>query len=315
MKSGTFAGARTFLSAAITPLEADLRQHPTLWGVWGLLRTGKSARREGAAPKGVSNKGENGFTLIELVIGAALMSLILVSAYMCLHAALASQKLIEPRVEVLQTARVAMALMTADLRSACPLSSDFDFLGTHRMQGDTEADSLDFATHNYTPRRAREGDFCEVSLFMDKDPASGQFSLWRRRNPRIALDPLSGGSREEIARGVAGLKFEYSDGLDWYDTWGDSDRRGKAQFSLRVRSNLSGMPEAVRITLWLNPNARQKQPDAQESSTNEPPLVFQTVARLNLADSSQTAPASSTNSVSDTSTQNQAPGQAPGGAP
>ena len=111
--------------------------------------------------------------MIELVISAGLMSLVLVSAYLCLHAALASQKLIEPRVEVLQSGRVAMALTSADLRCACPLSPDSEFVGTHRMQGDTEADSIDFATHNYTPRRAREGDFCEVSLFLDKDPRSG----------------------------------------------------------------------------------------------------------------------------------------------
>ena len=38
--------------------------------------------------------------------------------------------MVEPRVEVFQNARVAMALMTADLRDACPLSKDFDFLGT-----------------------------------------------------------------------------------------------------------------------------------------------------------------------------------------
>lgn len=261
--------------------------------------------------------GLSGFTLIELVIGAALMSLVLVSAYLCLHAALASQKLIEPRVEVFQTARVAMALMTSDLRCACPLSSDFEFVGTHRTQGDTIADSLDFATHNYTPRRAHEGDFCEVSLFLDKNPASGRLSLWRRRNPRIAPDPLSGGSREELARGVVGLKFEYSDGLDWYDSWGETDRRSKAQFSLRSRANLSGMPEAVRITLWLDSNPRQKPAEAQETSTNEPPLVFQTVARLNLADSEETAPSSgvSTNSASNATQQNQPGGQPQGGLP
>jgi type II secretory pathway component PulJ len=259
----------------------------------------------------------NAFTLIELVISAGLMSLVLVSAYLCLHAALLSQKLIEPRVQVLQTARVAMALMSADLRCACPLSKDFDFLGTHRMSGDTEADSLDFATHNYTPRRAREGDFCEVSLFLDKDPRSGQLSLWRRRNPSIALNPLSGGSREELAKGVVGLRFEFSDGLDWYESWGDTEGRGKEQFSLRNRANLSGMPEAVRITLWLDPNPRQTTSETQQSNTNEPPLVFRTVARLSLADGSQTGPGSgsSTNSVSDTGTQNQVPGQNQGGTP
>jgi type II secretory pathway component PulJ len=242
------------------------------------------------------------------------MSLILVSAYLCLHAALSSQKLIEPRVEVLQSARVALALMTADLRCACPLSKDFDLLGTHRMLGDIEADSLDFATHNYTPRREREGDFCEVSLFLDKNPRSGQFSLWRRRNPRISTDPLSGGSREELAKGVLGLRFEYSDGLDWYESWGDTEGRAKQQFSLRQRANLSGMPEAVRITLWLHPDPHRKPIDGQDSTTNELPLVFRTVARLNLADSTETGPSSgvSTNSAPDTSTQGQ-PQTQPGG--
>ncbi len=163
---------------------------------------------------------ESGFTLIELVISAGLMSLVLVSAYLCMHAAISSQKLIEPRLEVLQTARVAMTLLTADLRCACPLSQDYEFLGTHRMQGDIETDSLDFATHNYTPRGHGEGDFCAVSVFLDKDPRSGQLSLFRRRNPHITLDPLSGGSREEIAKGVRGLKFEFSDGYDWDDDWG-----------------------------------------------------------------------------------------------
>jgi hypothetical protein len=264
--------------------------------------------------------GISAFTLIELMIGAGLMSLVLVSAYLCLQAAVSSQRLIEPRVQVLQSARVAMALLSADLRGACPLSKDFDFVGTHRMWGETEADSLDFATHNYTPHRAREGDFCEVSVFLDKNPGSGQLSLWRRRNPLIAPNPLSGGRREELARGVLGLKLEYSDGLDWYDSWGDVEGRGKAQFSLRTRANLSGMPEAVRITLWLDQNPRRRTAEGQASTTtNEPPLVFQTVARLNLADSSQTGPgtgtSSSTNAAPDSSTQSQAPNLPAGGVP
>lgn len=235
----------------------------------------------------------SGFTLIELTISAALMSLILVSAYLCLHAALASQKLIEPRLEVLQSARVALALMTADLRCACPLSKDFDFVGTHRDSGEAPADSVDFATHNYTPRRAREGDFCQISFFLDKDPRSGRLGLWRRRNPRIAADPFSGGSREQLAKGVLGLRLEYSDGLDWYDTWGDTEGRNKQQFSLRLRSNLSGLPEAVRITLLLDPDPRQKAVESTDEMTNAAPLVFRTVARLNLADTEQSGAASS----------------------
>src|SRR5689334_656047 len=100
---------------------------------------------------GRANRCANGFTLIEIVISSALMALIMVSGYVCLNAAVSSRKLIEPRLEIFQSARVAMELIAADLRAACPLSKDYDFLGMHRTLGEIQADNLDFATHNYTP--------------------------------------------------------------------------------------------------------------------------------------------------------------------
>ncbi len=228
-----------------------------------------------------------GFTLIEVVISAALMALILTSAYLCLRAGLAGQKLVEPRADILQNARVAASLLAADLRSACPLSTNYQFLGMRRKLGEVDADNLDFATHNYTPRHAREGDYCEVSYFVDKDEETGQFGLWRRRNPTLAPDPLSGGSREEIARGLLGVRLEYYDGTDWYDDWGDEKGGEKAATSNRDHPNLEGMPKAVRITLLFDSNPKSKPAADAATRTVEPPLVFQTVARLNLADAPQ----------------------------
>jgi hypothetical protein len=190
------------------------------------------------------------------------------------------------------------------------LSKDADFLGVTRRVGDVQADNLDFATHNYTPRHAREGDFCQESFYLDKDPETGQFNLMRRRNPTIAFDALSGGSKEEIARGVVGLKFEYYDGLDWYDSWGEIKPRTRDQNSTKTQSNLTGLPEAVRITLLLDSNPKKKNPDSTTSEEKpEPPLVFQTVARLNLV-----AAAQNSSSTSDTATPdaNAQPGQPPG---
>lgn len=233
------------------------------------------------------------FTLIELVISAAVGAMILTGAYLCLSAGLAGQKIIGPRADVLQAARVSLAMISADLRAACPMDKDFAFLGVHRMLEKADADNLDFATHNYTPRHDREGDFCETSYFMEKDKKSGQYSLWRRRNPTLALDPLSGGKREEIAPGLQGLKFEYTDGIDWYDTWGQTKEEQEKNHSAKDEPNLSGMPEAVRVTLYF----------ASDSSTNAPPLVFQTIARLELADSAQPATAADT----DTSTNQPSP--------
>ena len=248
------------------------------------------------------------------MISSALMALILVSAYLCLGAGFSAQKLIEPRAEIIQNGRVALALMSADLRAACPLSKSDDLIGVTRTLGDVEADNLDFATHNYTPRRAREGDFCQESYYLDKDLETGQFSLWRRRNPTIALDALSGGSKEEIAKGVVGFKLEYYDGLDWYYSWGEDksseNQPDKKNNSARDEANLSGLPEAVRITLLLDSNPKKKNPDiATNEEKPEPPFVFQTVVRLNLAAASQT---SSDSSAAGNSDNNTSPGQTPG---
>lgn len=246
------------------------------------------------------------FTLIEVMVSSALMALILVSAYLCLGAGFSAQKMVEPRAEIMQNARVAMALMSADLRAACPLSKTDDFVGMTRTVGDIEADNLDFATHNYTPRRAREGDFCQESFYLDKDPETGQFSLWRRRNPTIALDELSGGSKEEIAKGVVGLKLEYFDGYDWYDSWGEVKDSSRPPHSSREQNNLSGLPEAVRITLLMDSNPKNKKPDAATSEEkSEPPFAFQTIVRLNLADATQNhATSSGDNASPDTTQQN-----------
>lgn len=236
-------------------------------------------------------RAEAGFTLIELVISGALMAMILTASYVCLNAALATQKEVEPRLEALQVARVTLALLTADLRAACPLSKEHEFIGMQRKLGDLETGNLDFGTHHYTPARSGEGDFCQVSYFVERNPESGETVLMRRRNPRIGVDPLAGGRREEIARGIRELKFEYYDGWEWYDTWGDSDERTevKQANSFKTRSNLTGLPEAVRIRLAITthparPNAESAQPPS--TTEEEPPLVFETVVRLNLAGAS-----------------------------
>jgi type II secretion system protein J len=250
-----------------------------------------------------------GFTLIEVMISSALMALILVSAYLCLGAGFSAQKMIEPRAEIVQNARVALAIMSADLRAACPLSKTDDFLGMTRSVGGVEADNLDFGTHNYTPRRAREGDFCQESFYLDKNMQTGQFSLWRRRNPVIGLDALSGGNQEEIAQGVVGLKFEYYDGTDWFDTWGEVDKKKSGQNTAGDQSNLTGLPEAVRITLLLDSDPRKKNPEAAANDENPaPPFVFRTVVRLNLAGVTQnTSGSSSTTTPDNTSETGQTP--------
>jgi prepilin-type N-terminal cleavage/methylation domain-containing protein len=229
------------------------------------------------------NERDRAFTLIELVISTALMALILVSAYVCLNAGLAGRRLVEPRAEAIQSARVALALLTQDLRGACVLPGDSALLGMQRTLGKSEADNLDFATHNYTPKRVNEGDFCEVSYYVLPDPQTGHLSLWRRQNPTLAPDPLAGGEKRELAPEILGLQLEYSDGDDWYADWGKVVGAAKAESSQKEKSNLEGLPTAVRITLMMDANPWAKTDQQTGERKVEPPLVFQTVAYLNLA--------------------------------
>jgi hypothetical protein len=199
-------------------------------------------------------------------------------------------------------------MMSADLRSACSLCPDFDFVGEQRTLGEMEADNVDFATHFYTPVRSGEGDYCQVSYFVDKGRGSNGFSLWRRRNPHIAPDPLAGGSREEIAPGLRGLTLEYYDGLDWYDTWGDANVKKQIKYTTTPAPNLSGFPEAVRITLLLDPNP------GKSAEQQERPLVFQTVVRLELADvPAPTGTGASDNATPSNGNTGTQPAQNPGG--
>jgi type II secretion system protein J len=226
-----------------------------------------------------SEPGAAGFTLIELLVGIAVMAGVLAGAYLCLDAGLGSQKLIESRRDVAQSARVALALLAADLRAACPLSADFELLGMDRELGGIEADNIDFATHNWRPRAPGEGDFCEVSWFVDTHPESGGLALYRRRDPSPDDQPLDGGSREEIVSGVRGFRLEYFDGFGWYDTWGSEARGSAAAERALTAFNLFGLPEAVRITLSLAPPGAGA---AEREGMTEPPLAFQTVVRLEL---------------------------------
>lgn len=225
----------------------------------------------------------HGFTLIELLIGVAIMGLIVGAAYSCLRAGIVGQELVESRIDAIQNARTAIGLMSADMRGACPLSPDVEFVGIDRMIGAMEADNLDFGTLSYTPERIGEGDFCETSYFVNPSSTGDGFSLWRRRDPTPDQEPFSGGYREEIAPGIGGPKLEFYDGLFWHDTWGDPDGTAELSSSALLADNLVGLPDAIRVTLWIHPEdgrsdkvSTPETPDGNKAS----PLVFQTIVHL-----------------------------------
>jgi len=231
-------------------------------------------------------KARSGMTLVELVVGSTVMVGIISSAYLCLVSGTKGQRIVERRMNILQNARVALDIMSRDLRAACILSKDYPFIGLDREVKGMKAANLDFATHHYNPVREGESDFCEVSYFLDRNPRTGGWSLFRRRDPTPDEDPLAGGFREEIAVGVRGFRVEYHDGLFWVDHWGSSlESRGAYSNDPTSVSFRTELPEAVRISLALSTGeeARPAGSEAEPAHTRPPPLLFSTVVRLHLA--------------------------------
>lgn len=232
-----------------------------------------------------------GVTLLELTVGAAVMTGVIASAYLCLHAGFRSQRALEEHLDEAQKARVVLALIAKDLRHACVWSEEFSFVGMNRELGTIEADNLDFATHNWSPRAPGEGDICEVSYYVDRNPDTGRVGLWRRRDASPDLQPLSGGEREELALDVLGLRFEFYDGFWWYDSWGRVDPRRELPaepaeeedpFMTSV-GNSYGLPSAVRISIAFG--------DAEDDEESSP--AFSPRDRSRAGSSFESSPAAS----------------------
>jgi type II secretion system protein J len=208
-----------------------------------------------------------GFTLFELLITVAIASMVLISAYACLQAGLVTRKEMESRAETLQSGRVALNWMVRDLRSSAPLSVESEFVGLSRMIESIEADNIDFATRYHKPATPGETGFRETSYFLGISETTETLSLWRRTDSYRDPEPLSGGLIEEIVRNVQGLKLEYYDGIEWFDDWGSAEPQPLDATSLLLNSNLSGMPEAVRITLKLAVNLKKNSSSSSSSSS------------------------------------------------
>jgi general secretion pathway protein J len=255
----------------------------------------------------------HGFTLIELMISVALMAIVIGSAYACLSAGVNGKRVIEARAEGMQSARVALNMIATDLRSTIPMAGNVEFVGMRRIVGEIDADNLDFSTRNYNPKRLREPDYCEISYFLTRDPESDSFILVRRRDPTPDPEPMEGGLQEEIARGVRGLRFEFYDGFEWFDEWGDPE--GKTKGMALPPSNSYGLPEAVRITIVFDPETRPRR-EMDEAKPDDEAMTFQTMARLDLAPLFNRQVIASQNANSgNQSTQQQQTQQAPGGVP
>ncbi len=211
-------------------------------------------------------KGWRGFTLLEVLVASAILSLVLAALYGVFSRTLASKRLAEERADRSRSARIVLLHMGEDLQASFPFTrGNARFSGETRRTNAFPEGALSFVSSAQTPvsSAGHESDLNEIGYILLPDPARpGSYSLVRRVNldPGVT-DPAADWSLEKDAypllSRIRGLRFRFFDGHTWREEWGQDDTRDK-------------LPQAVEATLYL--------PDSHEEV-----VEFSTVVDLPLA--------------------------------
>lgn len=162
---------------------------------------------------------ERGFTLVEMMLAVALLSIIVTVMYSSFHTLGRIVRRTERTKGAYQAARLIMSRMRQDISCAhfSTTRKNFVFKGEdiEGIEGDAGADALTFVTtaHVISGRDVPEGDLAEVSYYIDEEnPGLG---LLVRREDVSPDDELEmGGKLDILGKNVVGLNFTYLDGRE-----------------------------------------------------------------------------------------------------
>jgi general secretion pathway protein J len=185
-----------------------------------------------------------GFTLLEVMIAAAITAVIGVLVAGAFSRAAAARDLAEAQDERFTGARQALTRMARELTEAF-LSDHYDRkrfrdrLTVFQGKDEGDRDTLLFATFSHARllRDAKESDAAVVEYRLDADPAHpGEQALWRREKARVDDDPERGGTRAVVLEHVKGFDVRYWDWKkqEWLRQWDTTATESKDRLPTRV---------------------------------------------------------------------------------
>ncbi|MBW2057673.1 MAG: prepilin-type N-terminal cleavage/methylation domain-containing protein [Deltaproteobacteria bacterium] len=196
-------------------------------------------------------KGEEGFTLVEMVVAMVILAVLLVTAYGVFSSSYSALHRVNPARDIYHTARVVLDRMTEEIQSAY-YGTGLGYtglVGKDYEEDGAPMDSLTFSTMaNFDwikgVEGVRESDFLKISYRLVKGEEEEGKVLIRRQDP--AFGPLEDDPEEfgsgargtfHLADGVWGMDLRYFDGKDWVEEWNSTEEER--------------LPRAVEIRLIL----------------------------------------------------------------
>jgi type II secretion system protein J len=216
-------------------------------------------------------KQKKGFTLLEVLIGTAVLSMMVLIIWSITSSTLNSEDRASGRDKLYQMARLALRRVTEDVNMAFLVTSA-DLLGKTRDGASKETafigddngdfDKLDFnSLSNWRMfRNVKESDQSEVGYKVEEDPEEPDlYRLMRRQNPYLDDDVTDGGKSYPVAEGVTEFQLSYYDNKtnEWTENWNSKEIDHKNK-----------LPKAVKITIVF------ADPDDEDESVSFSTITF-----------------------------------------
>lgn len=219
----------------------------------------------------IARRRKKGFTLVEILVAVTIFSIIITMLFTVFKVGLESWRRAESNLEIYQNARIALDMMSRELRAAMldqyyidasqspPISfitfRGFDSSSPSGWRANSIGDEIYFVASLNPQNPPANFDLCEAGYWLNGNATADtkDDSLQRLYDPPVGASPpvynFSDGNSSKLASYVTELNFRYHDGAGFSDTWDST-----------TGSQAGKLPKMVEITITvrernpINPN-------------------------------------------------------------
>ena len=192
---------------------------------------------------------ESAFTLLEMIVAMALMSVIAGSLYASLHIGFRARESAAAALEPVRMAELGIELLRKDMESALPPTGILagEFVG-HDAKDDVgrDADTLLFHSSANVPELSeRACDIRRVELALASVSDGTARALIRGITTNLLATETVEPEEEVLCRAVLAFNLRYFDGSDWLDSWDSTTQSDVLPVAIEVTLELEG-PELTQ---------------------------------------------------------------------
>jgi prepilin-type N-terminal cleavage/methylation domain-containing protein len=188
-----------------------------------------------------------GFTLLELLLAMAMVSMLMLSLYAGMYTAFRAQRGVTNQTEALRQAKAALDLVEQDLRSILPPGGTFagPFIGYSGGELAATIDCYTLGSDFGQLAAATSNGMRHVQILLVQD---AQTPILAREVVRDILGGDNASPEEEIlARNITGFGVSYFDGTTWTDSWDSTQQNNAlplaAELTVEVKAPTTSDPE------------------------------------------------------------------------